>query len=117
MTGITYSRGSASSPVTGKDVNMLSGGSGGGGVGSDGNGGSVNQPPPPLLPPATSSTTRNVPLVDVRLQDARAVFLRGEAGGAVSETGLRRMGFEVSEWLRDIEGRERDRAKRERTRS
>ena len=40
------------------------------------------------------------PLVDVKLHEARAVLLRGEAGGRVNETALRRMGFEVGEWLR-----------------
>ena len=102
MTGIAYSRGSASSPITGKDVNMTTGASNA----SDGNSsGTVAQLP---------SAPRNIPIVDVRLQDARAVFLRGEAGGKVSETGLRRMGFEVSEWLRDVEGRERERERRRR---
>ena len=38
--------------------------------------------------------------VDVKLAEARAVLIRGEGKGRVSESGLRRVGFEVGEWLR-----------------
>ena len=52
------------------------------------------------------------PAVDVKLHEARAVLLRGEAGGKVNEAGLRRMGFEVGEWLRFVGERERERTLR-----
>ncbi|MCJ1244033.1 hypothetical protein MMC30_001230 [Trapelia coarctata] len=39
--------------------------------------------------------------VEVRLNDARAIVLRGNGKGkGVSESGLRRVGFEVGEWVR-----------------
>ena len=38
--------------------------------------------------------------VDVRLEDARAIVLRALEGGGVPEGSLRRVGFEVSEWIR-----------------
>ena len=38
--------------------------------------------------------------VEVRLEDARAVIVRGEAGGGVAVGGLRRVGFEIGEWVR-----------------
>lgn len=38
--------------------------------------------------------------VEVRLEDARAVIVRGEAGGGVAVAGLRRVGFEIGEWVR-----------------
>ncbi|MCJ1444586.1 MAG: hypothetical protein MMC23_005088 [Stictis urceolatum] len=45
------------------------------------------------------------PEVEVRLSDHRAVVLRCEKESRVGESGLRRMGFEVGEWLRE---RQRD---------
>ena len=56
------------------------------------------------------------PLVDVKLHEARAVLLRGEAGGRVNETALRRMGFEVGEWLRVVGEKEREREKQRNSR-
>ena len=42
--------------------------------------------------------------VEVRLEDARAVIVRGEReGGGVPEGGLRRVGFEIGEWVRGWE--------------
>ncbi|KAL6717410.1 RuvB ATP-dependent DNA helicase pontin [Lecanora helva] len=39
--------------------------------------------------------------VEVRLEDARAVIVRGGEGGVgVPEGGLRRVGFEIAEWVR-----------------
>ena len=38
--------------------------------------------------------------VEVKLAEARAVILRGEGKGRVSESGLRRVGFEIGEFLR-----------------
>ncbi|KAL8797159.1 MAG: hypothetical protein Q9195_000626 [Heterodermia aff. obscurata] len=38
--------------------------------------------------------------VDVRLEDARAIVLRALEGGGVPEGSLRRVGFEVGEWIR-----------------
>ncbi len=38
--------------------------------------------------------------VEVRLDDARAVVVRGGEGGGVQEGGLRRVGFEIAEWVR-----------------
>ena len=49
--------------------------------------------------------------VDVRLEDARAIVLRAGERGGVPEGSLRRVGFEVGEWVRgrgDGGGRERD---------
>ncbi|KAL8710307.1 MAG: hypothetical protein Q9220_005077 [cf. Caloplaca sp. 1 TL-2023] len=40
------------------------------------------------------------PEVDVRLEDSRAVVLRVERGGKIGEGALRRVGFEVGEWIR-----------------
>lgn len=44
--------------------------------------------------------------VEVRLEDARAVIVRGEREGGVGEGGLRRVGFEIGEWVRGWEERE-----------
>lgn len=44
--------------------------------------------------------------VEVRLEDARAVIVRGERDGGVAEGGLRRVGFEIGEWVRGWEERE-----------
>ena len=38
--------------------------------------------------------------VEVKLEDARAVIVRGEAGGGVAVGALRRVGFEIGEWVR-----------------
>ncbi|MCJ1472092.1 hypothetical protein MMC13_000739 [Lambiella insularis] len=45
--------------------------------------------------------------VDVRLADARAILLRCEAGGKVGESALRRVGFEVGEYVRGMTAGER----------
>lgn len=42
--------------------------------------------------------------VDVRLEDSRAVVVRVEKGGKVGEGALRRVGFEVGEWVRGRSG-------------
>ncbi|KAI4177362.1 MAG: hypothetical protein LQ343_000342, partial [Gyalolechia ehrenbergii] len=42
--------------------------------------------------------------VDVRLEDARAVIVRVEKGGKILEGSLRRVGFEVEEWMRGRSG-------------
>jgi len=49
------------------------------------------------------------PPVDVRLSDARTVFVRCERAGEVSDAVLRRVTFEVGDWLRGMKERE-DRA-------
>ena len=43
--------------------------------------------------------------VEVRLEDSRAVIVRVDKGGKVAEVGLRRLGFEVGEWMRGRGGR------------
>ncbi len=43
--------------------------------------------------------------VEVKLEDARAVIVRGEAGGGVAVGALRRVGFEIGEWVRGWEER------------
>ena len=44
---------------------------------------------------------REEPEVEVRLEDARTIVVRGEKGKSeVGEGGLRRVGFEVGEWVR-----------------
>ena len=50
--------------------------------------------------------------VEVRLDDFRAVVVKGESEGGVAEGGLRRVGFEVGEWVRGIRDRE-ERRRRE----
>lgn len=47
------------------------------------------------------------PSVEVRLEDARAILLRVGDDGEVGEGGLRRVGFEVGEWVRGRSGGER----------
>ncbi|KAI4186389.1 MAG: hypothetical protein LQ346_005689 [Caloplaca aetnensis] len=42
--------------------------------------------------------------VDVRLEDSRAVVVRVERGGKVGEGALRRVGFEIGEWVRGRSG-------------
>ena len=46
--------------------------------------------------------------VEVRLADLRALVVTVPEGGVVPESALRRVGFEVGEWLRGWEGRERE---------
>lgn len=50
--------------------------------------------------------------VEVRLEDARAVIVRGERDGGVAEGGLRRVGFEIGEWVRGWEEKEERAARR-----
>ena len=38
--------------------------------------------------------------VEVKLEDARAVIVKGEVGVAVAVGALRRVGFEIGEWVR-----------------
>lgn len=38
--------------------------------------------------------------VEVRLEDARAVIVKGESQGQVGRGSLRRVGFEIGEWVR-----------------
>ena len=45
--------------------------------------------------------------VDVRLGDARAIVLKCDGGHGVNEAALRRMGFEVGEWVRGMGSAER----------
>lgn len=47
--------------------------------------------------------------VAVRLEDSRAVVVRGAEGGGVPEGGLRRVGFEIGEWVRGWEERGKER--------
>ncbi|KAL8762180.1 MAG: hypothetical protein Q9184_001777 [Pyrenodesmia sp. 2 TL-2023] len=42
--------------------------------------------------------------VDIRLEDSRAVVVRVERGGKVGEGALRRVGFEIGEWVRGRSG-------------
>ena len=44
--------------------------------------------------------------VEVKLEEARAVIVKGEAEGGVAEGSLRRVGFEVGEWVRSWADRE-----------
>lgn len=50
--------------------------------------------------------------VEVKLEEARAVIVRGERDGGVAEGGLRRVGFEIGEWVRGWEEREERAARR-----
>lgn len=45
--------------------------------------------------------------VEVKLEECRAVIVKGAEGGGVLEGGLRRVGFEIGEWVRGWEERER----------
>jgi len=47
--------------------------------------------------------------VEVRLEDSRAVVVKGAEGGGVPEGGLRRVGFEIGEWVRGWEERRKER--------
>ena len=49
--------------------------------------------------------------VDVRLEEARAVIVRGEKDGIIGEGALRRVGFEVGEWVRGF-GEKEERRRR-----
>lgn len=42
--------------------------------------------------------------VDVRLEDSRAVLVKVEKGGKVAEGALRRVAFEIEEWVRARSG-------------
>ena len=57
-------------------------------------------------PRAGHEKGRNGGGVEVRLEEARAVIVRGERDGGVAEGGLRRVGFEIGEWVRGWEERE-----------
>ena len=58
---------------------------------------------PPRLP-SGSSTGGTPPGVEARLDDSRAILVREENGkGGVGEAKLRRLGFEVGEWVRGNE--------------
>lgn len=79
--------------VRGGAVDMPTGAGGGGG--RDGGVG------------AGGKSARGVgPSVEVRLEDARAILLRVGDDGEVGEGGLRRVGFEVGEWVRGRSGGE-----------
>lgn len=45
--------------------------------------------------------------VEIRLEDARAVIVKGEKEGGVAEGSLRRVGFEIGEWIRNWDEREK----------
>lgn len=44
--------------------------------------------------------------VEVKLEEFRAVVVRGAEGGGVPEGGLRRVAFEIGEWVRGLGERE-----------
>lgn len=48
---------------------------------------------------------RKRPEVEIHLNESCAVLLRHERGQKISESALRRVGFEVEEWLRGREER------------
>ena len=52
------------------------------------------------------SSTSHPSGVEVKLDEARAVIVKGEAEGGVAEGSLRRVGFEVGEWVRSWADRE-----------
>lgn len=56
---------------------------------------------------AGKSARASGPSVEVRLEDAKAILLRVGEDGEVGEGGLRRVGFEVGEWVRGRSGEER----------
>lgn len=79
--GVPSSSGVRKAPITGSGSGSLGGkGAGGSSSSSKGGGGGV----------------------EVRLEDARAIVVKGDGGG-VGEGMLRRVGFEVSEWVRGKE--------------
>lgn len=45
--------------------------------------------------------------VEIRLEDARAVIVKGEKEGGVADGNLRRVGFEMGEWIRNWTEREK----------
>ena len=53
------------------------------------------------------SGKERVPTVDVRLEEANSVVVKGERGGGVNEGALRRVGFEVGEWVSGLIGSRR----------
>jgi len=88
--------------VRGGAVDMPTGAGGGGrdgGVGAGGKSGGVGA--------GGKSARGGGPSVEVRLEDARAILLRVGDDGEVGEGGLRRVGFEVGEWVRGRSGEER----------
>ena len=92
---------------------QANGGNGGGSFASpigSGEGGSGSRPgeTPNLVSKGGAATGGAGPAVSVKLQEARAVLLRAESRGKVSETALRRTGFEVGEYLRAVGERERE---------
>ena len=91
---------------------LSQGGPNGGSPAGSGDGGSGSRASDVGGPAAASGSggkagPGNPLAVDVKLHEARAVLLRGEPGGKVSDKGLRRMGFEVGEWLRFVGEKER----------
>ena len=50
----------------------------------------------------SSSTSQVQNLVDIRLEEAGAVIVKGEQDGSIAEGALRRVGFEVGEWIRGL---------------
>lgn len=72
---------------------------------------------PPISASSTTSDGKSIPGnvgskptssasgggAEVRLDDARAIVVRGDGKGQLLEGVLRRVGFEVSEWVRGKE--------------
>ena len=73
------------------------GGSGSGGGGGGPKTGSIG---------SQGSSSSHPSGVEVKLDEARAVIVKGEAEGGVAEGSLRRVGFEVGEWVRSWAGKE-----------
>lgn len=67
--------------------------------------------PAPISATSTTSEGKSTPGslgfksggAEVRLDDARAIVVRADGKGTVLEGVLRRVGFEVSEWVRSKE--------------
>lgn len=53
----------------------------------------------PASAPTTTTSGSASNTVEIRLDEARAVIVRGEPEGGVAESALRRVGFEVGEWV------------------
>lgn len=106
-TGST-SLGHAATPGLGGGVGDLAGGtpaSAAGPSGGNGSGGGGGNGLPPSsatasLASTSASTGSSSVGVEIRLDDAGAVIVRGEADGSIAEAALRRVGFEVGEWVR-----------------
>ena len=63
-----------------------------------------------IVSPRDESSRHSATGVDVRLSDARAIVLKcdgGNGGNGVNEAALRRIGFEVGEWVRGMCSAER----------